>query len=107
MLIFEIILDLFRARPPPNPMEGFGVWKLRSSILFTWKNLMKALKAFWKLFSIMLTNDAHVGEERGELFDQDILAMEVCYQGTWNEGMLGEGGMLYRDHSIHVYNIKS
>ena len=49
-----------------------------------------------------------VSDEQGERFYQDIQAMEACYQGFWNEGMMGDYcWMLYRDDQSHSYKQNS
>ena len=50
------------------------------------------------------TNLGPVSDEQGERFEQDIQAIEACYQGFWNEGMMGNYcWMLYCDDQSHSY----
>jgi len=35
-------------------------------------------------------NLGEVSDEHGERFHQDILAMEMCYQGKWTSSMLAD-----------------
>jgi hypothetical protein len=52
-------------------------------------------------------NLSDVSDEKGERFNQDIKAMEHCYQGFWNDFVLADYcWMLYRDASDIVYHRK-
>ena len=54
-------------------------------------------------FNFFPENLGAVNDEQGERFHQDIKAMEVRYQGFWNEGMMGDQcWMLYRDDPSYV-----
>ena len=49
-----------------------------------------------------------VSDEQGEQFHQDIQAMEVCYQGFWNEERMGDYcWMSDRDDQSHSYKQNS
>lgn len=49
-----------------------------------------------------------VSDEQGERFHQDITAMEVRYQGFWNESMMADHcWMLYRENPDQMFKRKS
>ena len=66
--------------------------------------------AYFKLTKryVFSANLGLVSDEQGERFYQDIQAMEACYQGFWNEGMMGDYcWMLYRDDQSRSYKRNS